>query len=1067
MINIAGFKVLEKISGGSHSCAYRGIRLSDGKSVIIKTPTEKFVPLELINRFRSEFSIGSRFDSKLIIKYYQLEPYQNGLAIISEDFGGVKLSDLIPEDGMSVALFLDVAIQITEGLGIIHGKNVIHKDLKPGNIAISPENHAIKYLDFGISSQAELESFQGIDLAASGGTIEYISPEQTGRTNRLIDYRSDLYSLGVTLYRMACGSVPFVSDDPLELIHSHIAKTPSPLAAHRPDIFPAISNIIMKLLQKNAEDRYQSAEGVKADLEKCRDQFTAGGVIREFEIAKADFSGKFKISQKLYGREQETRRLLTAFERVIKGKSELILVTGYSGVGKSAVIGELQNPVASGHGYFISGKYDQFTRGSAYSAIVHAFQGLIHLILGEPEARITVWREKLLASLGENARIIIDIIPSLEKIIGLQPATRDLGPVESQNRFDLTFGKFIRVFAKAEHPLVMFLDDIQNADFASIKQIKQFATDPELNHFMLVCAYRDNEVDGSHPVQSALHEIEKIRGSIGRIALSPLDVDNTGQLVADALGCATGVSRPLADEIHRKTGGNAFFVKLFLQTLYEDQLLKFASPAGWQWNIEDIREMQATDNVADLMLRKLNSFPEDTRATLKLAACLGNTWEIETLALSTGHTLEQVRMDLLPVLNMGMIIQGGGSFRFVHDKIHEGAYSLIPESKKPAVHLHIGEILLEHLTDENDIKAVVSVVNHLNIASALISDTQKKMRVARLNLLAGQQSKKNTAYATARQYFIAGIANLPELSWEVECKLCYALHKEWAEAEYLNGDFNKSQKIISRLLDRSDSVISKTELYSMLVYQYTVTADYQKGIATGREALKLLGVRLPDNNLEAALHAEIQQAKHNLGNREIDTLIDSPAMVSPAHQAAMRILMEMQPTTYMSDPALYGVIAVMMANLSLRYGHTHESAKAYVTYANVLSSVLHEYHSGYEFCRLGLKMSERYNDPVQKCRGSFIHTAFLLHWTRPFREGDAAFEEGYQTGIECGDFQYAGYTVGFGTANLYNKGMRLERLSKKLDRFMSFARKAKHQMPIDTIQGFQLAIGNLRGDTDG
>lgn len=1064
LISIAGFEVRETISQSSHSRVYRGRRLSDGMPVVIKTPTAKFVPLDLINRFRSEFRIGSRFDSDLIVKYYQLEPFQNGLAIVTEDFGGVKLSDLIPEGGMSTALFLDVAIQIARGLSVIHGQKVIHKDLKPGNIAICPKTHAIKYLDFGISSQAELESFQGIDLAASGGTIEYISPEQTGRTSRLIDYRSDLYSLGVTLYRMACGSVPFASDDPLELIHSHIAKTPPSPAVHRTDLCNAISNIILKLLQKNAEDRYQSAEGVMSDLIACRNQLTENGAIRDFEIAKSDFSGKFKISQRLYGRELQIRRLTSAFERLGEGKSELILVTGYSGVGKSSMIGELQNPVAAGHGYFIGGKFDQFSRVNAYSGIAQAFSGLIHLILGEPEARITAWREKLLSSLGENIQVIIDVIPALEKITGKQPPAPVLGPVESQNRFDLAFGKFVRVFARADHPLVMFLDDIQHADLASIKQIKLLSTDHELDQFMLVCAYRDNEVDDAHPVRQVIQEIEAIRGAVETIAIPPLDVNNTAQLVSDALGCTRELCAPLAHEIYRKTGGNAFFVKLFLQTLYEDRLLKHVAPTGWQWNLEEIRKMQATDNVADLMLRKLNSLPEATRNALRLAACLGSTWDIEDLALFTGESLEQVHRSIQPVLDLGMLIQGGGSFRFVHDRIHEAAYSLIPKSEKQAVHLHIGEILLRHLATEEDIKTVVAVVNHLNIANALIQDAQQKIRAARLNLLSGQHAKKNTAYATARQYFKAGIAHLPERAWQDEYALCYALYKEWAEAEYLNGDFAKSQEIISLLLQKADSVIVKVELYSLLVYQYTVAADYAQGIETGRAALGLLGVMLPETRLDEALQHEVAQARENLGDRSIDALINSPEMSAPEHRAAMKILMEMQPTTYMSNPALYSVIAVMMANLSLRHGHTHESAKAYVTYANVLSSVFQEYRAGYEFCRLGLKMSERYNDPVQKCRGSFIHTAFLLHWTRPFKEGEIPFETGYQTGIECGDFQYAGYIVGFGAANLYNKGMRLERLSRKLDRFMSFAKKAKHQMPIDTIQGFQLAIGKLRGE---
>ena len=1060
-ITIPGYEIRERISQGTHSSAYRGVRLADQLPVIIKAPTAKFISLDLSNRFRNEYNIGAQFDSDYVVKYYLLAPYQNGLAIVSEDFGGVKLSAMIPEKGMELQRFLDVAVDITAGIEVIHRKHVIHKDLKPDNIAILPQNYTIKYLDFGISTQAELESFQGIELEASGGTLEYISPEQTGRTNRLIDYRSDLYSLGITLYQMICGSVPFSARDPLELIHSHIAKLPVSPCKRRPDIAPVLSDIILKLLQKNAEDRYQSAAGLAADLKHCRDAYLELGAIPDFELGKADMTGKFKFSQKLYGREPEIRQLLDTFERASQGKSEMLLVSGYSGIGKSALVGELQKSVAGRHGYFICGSYDKLNKGKAYSAIVQAFQSLIQLILGESELRISAWKEELLASLGENAQIIIDVIPAVANIIGPQAAASKLGPVETKNRFDLAFSKFVRVFAR--HHLVLFLDDIHDADLASINLLKRLATDAEQNHFMLVCTYRDTEVEVSHPFALAIEEIEKSGCNIARISLRPLDLENTRLLIADALGSTAELLAPVAAEVYRKTDGNPFFVKMFLQTICEDQLLKFVPPGGWQWDMAQIRAMQATDNVAELMLRKLSNFPEQTRNTLKLAACLGSTWEIETLALVAADSQAQIREDLQPVLSIGMIIQGGRHFNFVHDRIYEAAYSLIKQPQ--GLHLHIGEILLQFLSDTAPIEAVIAALSHLNIASPLLLDTQKKFRVARLNLLSGQHSKKNTAYATARQYFNAGIAHLPDNAWEVEYPLCFSLHKESAEAEYLNGDYQKSQQIIAWLLQKNSPVLCQLELYGMLIYQYTVTADYQKGIDTGRAALQLLGIQLPDKALEAVLHAQVWQAKANLGDRQIEALINSPEMVIPEHQAAMRILMEIQPAAYMADPQLYSVIAAMMTNLSLTYGHAHESAKGYVSYAHVLSSVLHDYHTGNEFCRLGLKMSERYADPVQKCRGSYIYTAFLLHWTQPFKEGDGVFEQGYQAGVASGDLLYAGYLLGFAAANLYNKGMRLERLSRKLEQFMDFVKKAQHQMPIDTIQGFQLAIANLSGLT--
>lgn len=1065
MLTIPGYKIGELIYKSASSSIFKGEQESDSAAVIVKIPTSKYLSLDDAEKFKRDYQIGSQFNDANIIRYYGLETTPYGPAIITEDFGGVRLKDYIACDGLAVEEFLPIAIQLASGLAAIHAGAVVFKDIKPENIVISPESKIAKYIDFGIATHLEQETQEAIGLRKLKGTLLYMSPEQTGRMNRSLDYRTDFYSLGISLYEMLSGRPPFEADDPIEIIHCHLARPAIPPTTINPKIPLPVSNIIMKLLEKNAEDRYQSATGLHKDLLHCLKELNSKGAISPFNLGRSDVSDRFHISQKLYGRKQELDRLLFVFERASQGSGEMLLVTGYSGIGKSALVNELHKPITRMGGYFIFGKFDKLARDTAYSAIANAFGKLLTHLLGESDQQIALWRKKLLSALGSNAQVIIDVIPSVETLTGKQPAVPKLEPVESQNRFNLVFANFVRTFADDKHPLVLFLDDLQWADSASLNLIAILATDKALKHFLLIGSYRDNEVHGAHPAMMCVNEIESAKGKLEHLALKPLDITDTNQLVADALNCSLDRSLPLAISIFKKTEGNPFFLKLFLRSLYDDKLLSFVADTGWQWHMEKINQLQATDNVADLMLRKLNRFPEAARESLKLAACFGNCFSAEDLSMVSGLKKQQEAANLQPFISAGMILHGRSHFRFVHDRVQEAAYTLIPENRLEALHLQIGTLLLEKCSPEQADERIFEIADHHRRSKALITDRDSLIALAHLNLKAGQKAKKNTAFSSALNYFAEGIACLPDTAWENHYEISYLLHKELAEAEYLNGNFKASQQLIDISLGKTRSAIEKADLYTLLIYQNTVKAEYQKGIASGRKAMEMLGFGLPEHDINKALDAELAEAKINLGGRKIASLLNSPPMASELHKAAMKVLMNMQPTSYMADPDLYNLIAVKMANISLKYGHVAESAKAYVTYANVLSSVLGQYRIGYEFGALGLKMSDIYHDPVQKCRGIFITTAFLFHWNKPFKEAESLFNEGYQTGLECGDFQYAGYILGFGAANLFNQGIRLDIMQEKLERFMEFVQKAKHQMPIDAIQSFILIIANLRGMT--
>jgi len=1065
MLTIPGYKIGELIYKSASSSIFKGEQESDCAAVIVKIPTSKYLSLDDAEKFKRDYLIGSQFNDANIIRYYGLETTPYGPAIITEDFGGVRLKDYIASDGLAVEEFLPIAIQLASGLAAIHAGAVVFKDIKPENIVISPESKIAKYIDFGIATHLEQETQEAIGLRKLKGTLPYMSPEQTGRMNRSLDYRTDFYSLGISLYEMLSGCPPFEADDPIEIIHCHLAKPAIPPATINPEIPLPVSNIIMKLLEKNAEDRYQSATGLHKDLQRCLKELKSKGAISPFNLGRSDVSERFHIAQKLYGRKQELDRLLFVFERASQGLGEMLLVTGYSGIGKSALVNELHKPITRMGGYFILGKFDKLVRDTAYSAIASAFGKLLTHLLGESDRQIALWRKKLLSALGSNAQVIIDVIPSVETLIGKQPAVPELEPVESQNRFNRVFANFVRTFADDKHPLVLFLDDLQWADSASLNLIALLATDKALKHFLLIGSYRDNEVHSAHPAMMCINEIESVKGKLERLALKPLDITDTNQLVADALNCSLERSLPLAISIFKKTEGNPFFLKLFLRSLYDDKLLSFAADTGWQWNMEKINQLQAADNVADLMLRKLNRFPEAARESLKLAACFGNCFSAEDLSMVSGLKKQQEAANLQPFISAGMILHGRSRFRFVHDRIQEAAYTLIPENRLEALHLQIGTLLLEKCSPEQADERIFEIADHHRRSKALITDRDSLLALAHLSLKAGRKAKKNAAFSSALNYFAEGKACLPGNAWESHYEISYLLHKELAEAEYLNGNFKASQQLIDISLGKTRSAIEKADLYTLLIYQNTVNAEYQKGIASGRKAMAMLGFDLPEHDIHKALDAELMEAKINLGEREIASLLNAPPMTSERHKAAMKVLMNIQPTCYMADPDLYNLLAVKMANISLKYGHVAESAKAYVTYANVLSSVLGQYRIGYEFGALGLKMSDIYHDPVQKCRGIFITTAFLFHWNKPFKEAENLFNEGYQTGLECGDFQYAGYILGFGTANLFNQGIRLDVMQEKLDRFMEFVQKAKHRMPIDAIQSFILIIANLRGMT--
>lgn len=1082
MINIPGYQILAKIYEGGKSIVYQGRQEQDNLPVILKVLKVDYPTAEQLTRYQNEYEITQNLNLESVVKAYSLQKYHNTLVMVLEDFGGESLRMLMGSQKLTLLGFLTLGIRIAESLGEIHAANIIHKDINPSNIVVNPATKQAKLIDFSIATVLTRENPTIKNPAVLEGTLAYMSPEQTGRMNRALDYRTDFYSLGVTFYELLTQQLPFDTTDAMELVHSHIAKQPVPPHQINPEIPIAVSNIVMKLLAKTAEERYQSAWGIVADLENCLTQLQSSGFISDFPLGRQDISDKFQIPQKLYGREQEIETLMAAFERVSQGHTEMMLVLGYSGVGKSALVQEIYKPITRKRGYFISGKFDQFQRNIPYSAIVNAFSELVRQLLTESGDRLESWRERLLAAFGPNGKIIIDVIPEVELIVGPQPPVPELGPTESQNRFNLVFQNFIRVFCQREHPLVIFLDDLQWADSATLKLMELMMTDSQEPYLFLIGAYRDNEVNPTHPLMMTLDALSNQGAIINEITLAPLNLDQITQLIAETLHSDPGKVKPLASLIVNKTGGNPFFVNEFLKTLYQEDLLTFTSPhsgsiGGWQWDISNIEALGITENVVDLMIGKLKRLPEPTQKVISLAACLGNQFDLNTLSLIHEKESSKTFQDLLPAIETGLILPSSDletsseelikypllilNYKFLHDRVQQAAYALIDDSHKKAVHLRIGRLLLANTPVQYRLERIFELVDHLNVGRSLITDEQEIIELAVLNLEAARKAKDATAYFAARQYLTSGMDGLNKDIWDSHYELAFALYKERSEIEYLNGNFEQSEEFVYLTLKDARSALEKAEVYNLLLVQYTLRAKYEDAVMAGKKALALLGIDLPAEDLQTVISAEFAEVKENLGSKEISSLIAEPEMTISEKRVALKLLNNFLPSVYLIDSTLWTISILKSVNLSLKYGNAPESSVFYANYGILLNAVYGEYKSAYDFGLLAFKLSEKWNNLELKGKICNAFANGLNYWFKHLKESIYINNEGYQASLDSGDLQYAGYILINKSTNSFMQGKSISQVLAELPSYLQFSQKTKNRMATDTILGLQLTLLNL------
>ncbi|HEX8799570.1 MAG TPA: serine/threonine-protein kinase PknK, partial [Terriglobales bacterium] len=683
-----------------------------------------------------------------------------------EDPGGETLDSFLSEP-MEIRQFLSFAVGLATSLSSLHEKKLIHKDVKPTNILVDSTTGQVWLMGFGIASRLRREHQAPEPPEIIEGTLPYMAPEQTGRMNRSIDSRSDLYALGVTLYEMLTGSLPFTASDPVEWVHCHIARYPVPPHERAEGVPVCVSAIIMKLLAKTPEERYQTASGAESDLRLCLAEWEANGCITDFPLGQRDAPDRLLIHEKLYGRAREIETLLLAFDRVVAGgKPELVLVSGYSGIGKSAVVNELHKPLVPPRGLFASGKFDQYKRDIPYATLAQAFQSLIRPLLSKSEEELSMWRNALHEALDPNGQLMVSLVPELKAIIGEQPPVPELPQQDAQRRFHLVFRRFIKVFARPEHPLALFLDDLQWLDAATLDLMEDLLTQPDVKHLMLIGAYRDNEVDPTHPLTRKIEAMRQAGALLQDIVLAPLTREDLEQLIADSLRCERGHAGSLAELVHDKTSGNPFFAIQFLSALFEEGLLPFDHVEGrWSWDLNRIHAKGYTDNVADLMVGLLTRLVPETQNALKQLACLGNSPEFAMLGVVYQDSMEQMHAQLAAAVGAGFILRSKDSYHFLHDRVQEAAYSLIPQELRAETHLRIGMVMASHTPPDKLEEGIFEIVNQLNRGSHLITSIAERERIAELNLIAGRRAKISTAYASALKYLRAGLGLLTEETW--------------------------------------------------------------------------------------------------------------------------------------------------------------------------------------------------------------------------------------------------------------------------------------------------------------
>ena len=1071
-MDLSGY-VFEALREDEEFLLYRAQSKDAASQVLVLSPVAEYPRAESQKRLEHEYSLREKLDPTWAARPVAMARHWDRPVLVLEDPGGVPLDQLLGHP-LDLAFSLRLGIGLSRAIDQLHQCDIIHKDIKPANVLVNSATDRCWLTGFGIASQLPRERQAPEPPEFVAGTLAYMAPEQTGRMNRSIDSRSDLYSLGVTLYEVLTGSLPFTASDPMEWVHCHIARAPVSPSERLKTVPATVSAIIMKLLAKTAEERYQTAAGVESDLRRCLAEWERGSAgaspyrIQEFPLGEHDWPDRLRIPEKLYGRAREIDTLLASFGRVVaSGRPELVLVSGYSGIGKSSLVNELHKVLVPPRGIFASGKFDQYKSDIPYTTLAQAFQSLVRPLLGKSEAELRNWRDALHEALGPNGPLIVDLVPELKLIIGGQPPVPDLPPQDAQRRFQLVFRRFIGVFARPDHPLALFLDDLQWLDAATLDLLADLLSQSDVRHLMLIGAYRDNEVNSAHPLMRKLEAIRQVGAIVHEILLAPLAGEDLGRLIADSLNCESGPVTPLAQLVREKTAGNPFFAVQFISALAEEALLTFDHASGrWSWDLTRIQAKGYTDNVADLIVGKLNRLPVDTQKALQEFACLGNSAEIATFCIVRGASEEQVHSDLWEAVRLEFIVRLEGSYKFVHDRVQEAAYSLVPEQLRAEAHLRMGRLLAAHTPAEKREEAVFEIVNQLNRGAGLITSRDEREELVELNLVAGKRAKASTAYASSLKYLVAGAALLSDDCWERRHELTFSLELHQAECEFLTGRSAAAEERLTTLSSRAANTVELATVTCLRVDLYTtLNQSSARAVAVGLDYLRYLGVEWSPHPAAEEGRREYERIWSQLGSRTIEQLIDLPLMSDPASIATLDVLTKVLSPAFFTDPNLATLVVCWMVNLSLEHGVSDGSSVAYVCLGIIAGPNFGNYKAGFRFGQLGYELVEKRGLKRFQARTYMLFGGHVMPWTKHVRACRDLVHRAFEVANKIGDLTFAAYSCNNLNTYLLAAGDPLPEVQRKAEHGLEFAQKARFGLVIDIITPQLGLIRILRGLT--
>jgi PAS domain S-box-containing protein len=1060
--------MLEPLREGADFTLYRGREFGNPTPILALAVAAERPSPQRLRRLEHEYSLATELDAAWAAQPLALNRHQGRAILILKDPGGEPLDWVIGQHKgypLDLTRCLRIAIGLAAALGQAHRRGLIHKDVRPANALVDASGR-VWLTGFGIASRLPRERLAPVPPEIIAGTLAYMSPEQTGRMNRTIDSRSDLYSLGVTLYELLTGRLPFTGSDPMEWVHCHIARQPPSLGGQTPDIPGPVSAIIMKLLAKTAEERYQTAVGLERDLQRCLKEWASLGRIDAFALGEQDTSDRLLIPEKLYGRASEINTLLASFDRVVGGgRPELVLVSGYSGVGKSSVVNELHKPLVSPRGLFAAGKFDQYKRDIPYAALAQAFQSLIRPILAKNEEEVDRWRGAILEALSPNGQLMVDLIPELKLIIGEQQPVPELPPRDAQSRFQLVFRRFVSVFTR-EHPLALFLDDLQWLDTATLDLMENLLTHPDVKHVMLIGAYRDNEVAPTRPLMRKLDAIREAGATVHDIVLAPLTRNDLEELIADSLYCERERAGPLAELIEEKTAGNPFFAIQFISALFDEGLLAFDHAVGqWCWDLNRIHAKGYTDNVVDLMVGKLSRLPSGTQIALQQLACLGNSAAFAMLRMVYQDSSEEMHGQLWEAVRTGLLFRSENAYRFLHDRVQEAAYSLIPQTSRAEAHLRIGMLIASHTLPDKLEEGIFEIVNQLDHGTYLVTSIAERERIAELNLIAGRRAKISTAYASALKYLHVGRELLTDDTWNRNYDLVFRIEYLLAECEVLTADMSTAENRLFMLAERARNAHDSALVTRLRVMLYNILSRGDRGVEVFIEWHRGRGKDWSPHPTNQEVSREYDQIMALVGTSNLEELVNQPLITDPDMLDDLDVFAEVAMSAMFIDENLYALVLCRMVSLSLKHGNSDAACFAYVSLGMLSGSRFGHYETGLKFGKLGYDLVEKHGLHRYQARVYVRFGNCVMPWRRHVRTGRELVQRAFEAANKTGDLTFAGYSHHHLNTNLLAAGDPLAEVQRQAEAALEFAKEMRFVRIIDHLTTQLALIRTLRGLT--